>query len=291
MPLEDFEVVVVDDGSSPPVPTDMGALGLRIVRLEGKERSAARNAGMSVARGEILVFLDDDLTVGPGFLSAHVAAQKDWPGVLAVGRIVLPEEGRARPFLRFRSALERQGVPDERGIVARANFCAAGNMSIRRDTFIALGGFDPSMSSGEDQDLALRHTAAGGKIAYVPEAVALHRDDAVDLARYCRRAEWGSEHVIPFCRRHPGWPDNEVRERVNGPIRWRQESLTESVRKAGKVVLALPPATWLLMHAIGLVERMSPPGALLDQAFRAAVGVHLFRGYRKGLKRFPAPPS
>jgi glycosyltransferase involved in cell wall biosynthesis len=284
----DYEIVVVDDGSSPPVKVKEP---VRLIRLEGVERSAARNAGARAARGDVILFLDDDVSVDEGFLAAHLAAQREWPGVLAVGRIVLPEEEHDRPFLRFRRSLERVEVPVDRGLVAKANFCTAQNMSIPRESFLALGGFSEEIISGEDQDLALRHTGAGGRIVYLPEATGVHRDHFLDIESYCRRVEWGSEHVVPFCRRHPEWPDNEVRERVNGPIRWRQESLAESVRKAGKAVLALPPATWMLLHAIGLLERMAPQGALLDKAFRAALGVHLFRGYRKGLKRFGATTS
>jgi glycosyltransferase involved in cell wall biosynthesis len=285
---DDYEIIVVDDGSSPPVSAQERVL---VLRLGGVERSAARNAGARAARGDILVFVDDDVGVDGGFLTAHWAAQQQWPGVLAVGRIDLPGEGAAPAFLRFRRALEREAIPEHRGLLARPNFCTAQNMSIRRDVFEALGGFAPEVSSGEDQDLALRHTATGGVIAYLPEAVGLHRDDAIDLARYCRRVEWGSEHIHAFRRRNPDWPDNQIRERVNGPTRWGQEPVRQSLRKVVKAGLALPVATRMLLSLTRLLERVAPQSAALDKAFRMAVGVHLFRGYRMGLKRLAAPKS
>ena len=71
-------------------------------------------------------------------------------------------------------------------------------------------GFDAVLASSEDQDLALRHTATGGRIAFVPEARVVHCDSALDIRSYCRRAEWGAEHMIPFCRRYPDWPANDL---------------------------------------------------------------------------------
>src|SRR5260370_926492 len=73
---DQFEIVVVDDGSTFPVVLANDAHGpeCSVVRLEGLERSAARNAGAAAAKGPILVFVDDDMTVQPGFLANHLRA-------------------------------------------------------------------------------------------------------------------------------------------------------------------------------------------------------------------------
>src|SRR5205823_12177813 len=101
-----------------------------------------------------------------------------------------------------------EGVPRARGPVASRNFCAAGNMSLPRARFLQLGGFDPSLSSGEDQDLALRHTERGGLLVFLPEAAVVHRDRALTLRSYCKRHETGSERIAAFVRKHPDLPDN-----------------------------------------------------------------------------------
>src|SRR5437870_6666188 len=74
---ESFEIVVADDGSAPPVVLPPPC---RVIRLEGVERSAARNAAAGVARGEILIFVDDDMTFRSDFIAQHVAAQNEWAG-------------------------------------------------------------------------------------------------------------------------------------------------------------------------------------------------------------------
>jgi len=90
--------------------------------------------------------------------------------VMAVGRIILPTERLVEPGIRFRQDLEAQGIPTERGLVEAPNFGTAANVSIRRERYLQLGRFDPALDGIEDQDFAMRHTAAGGKIAYLPEA-------------------------------------------------------------------------------------------------------------------------
>jgi hypothetical protein len=157
-------------------------------------------------------------------------------------------------------------------------------MAIPRRQFESLGGFDPALSSGEDQDLALRHTAAGGRIAFVPAAHCVHHDSALDVRSYCRRVEWGSEAMIPFCLRYPDWPDNVERARVNGPIRWTGESPARSARKLLKCAVALPAVTAVLFRVAALLERRAPASRALDRVYRLLLGAHILRGYRRGLK-------
>ncbi|MCS6806052.1 MAG: glycosyltransferase family A protein [Acidobacteriota bacterium] len=295
MPPANYEVIVVDDGSAPPVvlPEKLDGLRCVLLRLEGVERSAARNRGAMLAQGELLIFLDDDMRVSSDFLSAHWRAHRQWPEALLVGSVRLPDEALKHPFGRFRQRLERQGAPRQRGLTAQANFCTAANMAISRSRFEALGGFNPALHSSEDQDFALRHTAGGGQIVYVPEADAVHRDDALDIRRYCRRVEWGMQEMLPFCHRYPNWPDNVQRERVNGPVRWGREPVWHSARKLIKAMLSRWPMIEGLFAVTWLLERSRPESHFLDRMYRVLLGVHLFRGYRKGLKRYgvgPAPP-
>lgn len=288
LPLSTYEIIVVDDGSYPAVTLWSSAVGAgcTVVRLGGAERSAARNAGARAARGDFLVFVDDDITVGREFLDAHLLGQREWPGMLAVGSISLPDETLGRPFGHFRQRLERLGIPRRRGRTDARNFCTAANMSMARRQFLQLGGFDEALISAEDQDLALRHSAAGGAIVFLTEAVGIHRDEAMDVRSYCRRVEWGSRHMVAFCRKHPTWPDNVAREQVNGPLRWAREPMAQSVRKLGKKLAGLRPILELLFGAAAVLERVAPRSPLLDRMYRVLLGVHLYRGYRYGASRW-----
>jgi glycosyltransferase involved in cell wall biosynthesis len=281
-----YELIVVDDGSVPPAIAETPADGpeARVIRLEGDGPSAARNRGATAARGELLVFVDDDMEVAPSFLASHLQAHVEWPGMLQVGFNRLSEEETATPFGRFRQRLEDQSMPSLPGRVEAPNFCTAANMAIESSLFGRLGGFDSKLSTGEDQDLAMRHTEAGGGIVFVPAAHAVHNDSAVGLTGYCARAERYMEELVRFGARHPDWPDSVERARVNGPIRWAREPPGLSAKKLLKTVLLWRPVHVTMLRLVSLVEAIAPESRLLDKLYRVLLGAHLQRGYRRGVR-------
>jgi glycosyltransferase involved in cell wall biosynthesis len=289
----EYEVIVADDGSTPPIRLHPRWNGPKctVVRLEGRERSAARNTGARTAQGQILVFLDDDISVRRDFLEGHLAAQKEWPGALVLGSIRLPSGLLRTPFGRFRQALEQTEVPGERGIVQARNLCAAANISMPRQSFLELGGFDETMVSAEDQDLAMRHSGRGGAIAFAPEIEVVHRDLCCDIRSYCQRTEWGYARMIPFCRRYPLWSDNVERDRVNGPLRWREEPVARTARKLVKSLIALHVVSDPLFAVVPILERRAPGSRLLHRMYSLLLGAHIFRGYRKGLESIGTPSA
>ena len=281
---ECYEIIVVDDGSTLPLSlnTNDQLQACTLIRLEGVERSAARNRGATVAVGETLLFLDDDMAVSPNFLSVHLRAHEEWRGALIVGGVRLPEETQATPFGRFRQRLEQRDTPRLPGPSAGSNFCTAANMSIGRDVFDELGGFDIGLCSSEDQDLALRHIARGAEMVFLPAAEAIHWDQSLDIRSYCGRAEWGSRLMIPFCERYRDLPDNVERNRVNGPVRLSREPVSQSARKLIKRTIAAAPVVALLFAIASLLERIAPNGRALNRVYRLLLGAHILRGYRNG---------
>ena len=283
-PHDGFEVVVVDDGSTVPLALELPPDGphVRIIRTAGVERSAARNLGARESKGWTLLFVDDDMTVRTDFVVQHARAHVTWPGALVAGAIALPPERLAEPFVAFRQRLESMSTPASGGPVQAPNFCAAGNMSMDRRAFEELGGFDERLTNGEDQDLALRHTARGGRIVFLPAALAIHRDSALDIRRYCRRVEWGSRDGVAFCEAQPGWRDNQERARVNGPVRFLEESALLTVKKLVKSALGRPPITSALFGVTRILEALGARTAL-ERMYSLLLGIHLQRGFRTGL--------
>jgi hypothetical protein len=160
-----------------------------------------------------------------------------------------------------------------------------------RQAFLQLGGFDETMVSAEDQDLALRHSGRGGAIAFAPEIEAVHRDVCCDIRSYCQRMEWAYERMIPFCRHHPLWSDNVERYRVNGPLRWREEPVARTARKLVKGVMASHPVPEMLFVVASVLEHGAPNSRLLHRVYALLLGAHIFRGYRKGLGGSIGAPS
>lgn len=288
LPATDYEILVMDDGSTPPVVLtgELENPTCRVIRLKGVERSSARNIGASAAQGRILLFLDDDIGVKADFLAAHLCAHEEWPCALVVGAIHLPADSVKTPFGSFRQKLELTAVPKERGLVAMRNFCTAANMSMGRELYFELGGFNSALCSSEDQELALRHTARGGQIVFLPEADTIHYDHSLDIQSYCRRVEWGSENVIPFCQAWPDWPQNIERQQINGSLQFGQEPFGISLRKITKSMLGQTLFLNGLFALTSFLERTIPQSTALDRLYRLLLGIHLQQGYRKGLQRF-----
>jgi GT2 family glycosyltransferase len=194
----------------------------------------------------------------------------------------LAPEIQLTSFGRFRQALEDKIVDAARTGAPPDNFCTAANMSIAREVWDHLGGFDPVLDAAEDQDLALRHAARGGRIVFVEGAVVIHRDAVAGISAYCRRTRAGAAALSAFCRKHPGFVDNLERERVNGRVRWGAEPRRLSVKKVVKTLLSLPPVHACLLGATLLLERTAPESQALGRAYRTLLGVNMQAGYRAG---------
>ncbi len=160
--FRDFEVVIVDDGSTEPeTRRKLAALEtrVRIVRQENGGPSVARNRGVREARGDILFMLDCDDTIEPSFLAEAVAALQGAP----------PGTGMVFADLRLGGA--------EGGFVSRyfnrfdllfTNTMANG-LVMRRSVFDAAGGYDETMREGyEDWDFSLRLAGAGFRGLRIP---------------------------------------------------------------------------------------------------------------------------
>lgn len=289
IPTDEYEVIVVDDGSPDKIsiPIDFQPKNFKLIRFErNQERSVARSTGVEAARGRILIFIDDDLILQPDFLEQHLRAQEEWENLLAIGKIVLPPEKLSEPGIRFRQELEMNEIPLTRGLVDKPNFATAANMSIRRDIFQELGGFNPDIKGIEDQEFALRHTALGGNIAFLPEAIAIHNDDWLDFFSFCRRQERGAEWTVAFSRLYPDWKDTLERELINGKLNIANEPIKLSAKKITKSVLGTKLGKLVLKATIKGCEKIAPEGKILDRLYRMMLGVYLQKGYRQGIKNY-----
>jgi GT2 family glycosyltransferase len=188
------EMLVVDDGPSAATRAIADRHGARYVAHEcSRGLNAARNTGIEQARGELLVFVDDDVAVRPGWLAALLdAAARAEPDV---GVLTGPIHARFEDH-PLRSC-GREGPPitsQELGPVDRDVAHAWGaNMTIRRSWLQRAGPFDASRELyGDEQEWQGRLQAAGGRIRYVAAAALDHRragDDA--LLRSLAKAAYG----------------------------------------------------------------------------------------------------
>ena len=194
-PRELLEVIVVDDGSRPPLARPESTLDLRVVRLEdrGFGLARARNAGARAARHGILVFLDADIVAAPGHVAAHARWHHTVADALTLGfcRSVAAAGVGASDIRRAGPAAllaDRPGDPPWNAhhmagtgeLTARRDdlfrAVTGNNLAISRAFFEEVGGFDETFEryGGEDTEFGYRVQACGGLLLPVREAGGWH---------------------------------------------------------------------------------------------------------------------
>lgn len=241
MSPEQFEVVIVDDGSTDDTWSRLQTLAeetplqLRCLRNEGRRGAAAgRNVAWRAARAPLCAFTDDDCLPTPGWLTAVVEQVDPQEPVLAAGAVLPPpgDDALRGPFARVIVV-----VP------FNVQWCATANLVVRRADLEAVGGFDEVglPTAAEDTDLGLRVQAVGARLRYLPDALVHHpveigglrtlwRDHRryLDLPLVFAKSPWARSQLL-----HRGlfWKRNHPRAlaTVAGLLLWRRPLLATAL--------------------------------------------------------------
>jgi glycosyltransferase involved in cell wall biosynthesis len=168
------EIIVVDDGSNDAtsdIAQSYAVRGVRNIRLNRqKGASAARNAGIAAASGDVIAFLDSDDEWLTDKLEKQCAVLCADPGMVfaACRSNEISPSGRDLGDT-FHGGSFTTGEHAWKALLA-LNFIATPTVVARREHILAAGGFDPALKIGEDQDLWIR-LAARGRIGFVDESL------------------------------------------------------------------------------------------------------------------------
>ncbi len=207
------EVLVVDDASTDPTPAVIRRWPFRSLRHEQpRGLNAARNTGVGVARGSLIAFLDDDVQVPPGWLSALAQGAERHRWAEAFGGPI-----RARFEGPTPSSCGREKPPittlDLGSSDHEVEMVWGANMAVRRSAFARNGMFDASISGhGDEEDWLLELRSAGGRIAYLAGAGVEHR-------RVGRDARLGSLAAAAYRRGRAARVTDQRRGRAPGVMR------------------------------------------------------------------------
>lgn len=216
MPGEDLDILVIDNA-----PTDQSTRTLvqTVQRRDPRVRyhreprpglSCARNAALEQARGEILAFTDDDVSVDPGWAQAirqaAAAGAGCVTGLVATASVDCAAEAyfdARSPSWSARCDPESFDLAENRRPGALYPFSAGifgtgANMAVRTELIRTLGGFDEALGAGtstkggEDLDIFVRILMAGERIDYEPSAVVWHHHRADEEALRSQLRGYGS---------------------------------------------------------------------------------------------------
>jgi len=201
---ESYEVVLVDDGSRDETPQVIEAARARaacaftVVSQANAGLARARNAGIALARGERIIFIDDDILPVPSFVAEHLRSHDAHPAAIVRGAVINTE------------SFDRLPAPMWTIANYSANYFWTSNVSVPLETVRRVGSFTESFREygWEDIELGLRLRFAGVAAVFNRFAVAFHykpRPRAQDVEGMLRQARAQARTAAQLAEIHPHW--------------------------------------------------------------------------------------
>jgi cellulose synthase/poly-beta-1,6-N-acetylglucosamine synthase-like glycosyltransferase len=165
----DYEIIVVNDGSKDGTKAIVGQYQVKLLNQTNRGVSAARDVGLRAATGEIVAYVDSDVTVTQDWLRRLVEPFQDSCIGATTGRTVFLRNETCTSWVR--------SMDIERRNAGRSSFTRIANgpnSAFRRTVLIDVGGFDPDWYHAEDTEVSYRIWLKTHKIRYIPQAVVHH---------------------------------------------------------------------------------------------------------------------
>jgi glycosyltransferase involved in cell wall biosynthesis len=293
-PAECLELIVVDDGSTDDtqsIAREQTPFALRYVRQASAGATEARNHGARVARGKVLVFVDDDITPLPDSIEHLVSDLLSRPETICVGTLRLPARLTDNSvYARYKqSDMRRQA---DGGFVSFQR-CLTGLLAVRRADFLRLGMFcDPTggWPNWDDFDFGYRAHRQGFHIWRSSLAAAEHWDYALlDVDSACDRWYRAGKSAPRLIEKYPELKNEITVLQDKGTIDWRQDRPAVIGRKLARRIVWSRPAMWVMRRSVRPLERRAPESELLHLLYRWTVSSYIFHGYHDGLREAERP--
>lgn len=294
-PMDLLVVVVVDDGSmddSQTIASQEFPFTLRYLQQKNQGATAARNYGATISQSEILVFIDDDITIMPQTLEALAAKLSESTKLLAMGTI--NKRGSVNKSVYTRIALTMA----DHSLIAHddAKFncvdCNSELLACNRRDFFDIGMFqDPTGGHGwpnwDDVDFGYRAHLKGFRLIGTSKAIAEHWDYSVsDRILACQRFYRAGKSAVWLFKRHPELQTLIPMLYDKTPLVWGKDSPLLIARKLARRLLSSRPVLGSLVKIVSILEKRYPSPAVLRRLYYLLHGAYLSQGYREGLREF-----
>lgn len=196
----DYEVIVVNDGSTDQSQEIVKRYRFKSIVTNNQGVSAARNAGLHTATGEIVAYIDSDAYADPHWLRYLVATfqESDFVGVGGPNLVPTMDNWVAKCVYRSPGGPTQVMLDD-----SRAEHLPGCNMAFSKAALDEIGGFDPIFTAaGDDVDICWRLLARNYRLAYSPSAVVWHHRRPSLRAYWRQQVGYGKAESL-LERKHP----------------------------------------------------------------------------------------
>ena len=184
-PARAYEVLIIDNGSTDRTHQIIHELGFEFQVIPRVHVSALRNRGAAIAQSDYLAFVDADVEVQPNWLLNGLRAFEE-PQVVASG--CFPGIPAEPTWVQHTWDIVQRG-PQHSLTIRPVSWLPSMNLIVRRDAFMAVGGFNEQLETAEDVDLCYR-LGQYGTIVCNPAMEAIHWGEARNLRTFWRKEVW-----------------------------------------------------------------------------------------------------
>jgi len=289
-PGDYFEVIVVDDGSTDgteEIVAETFPFTLRYFWQINQGDAAARNFGAQQSRADILVFLDDDMWVDPGYLTYLIHAHDTCQDRIVVGTWHLWLED-TNPISQIPDA--SPGPEDDHSTVELLfRDVYSNNMSLWREAYFKIGMMHSLEFSGSsmwcDLDFAYRAYLQGFEFRRSTKALCWHRDfSARNREEHKKRMRTAAYRAVVLFQKYPELLPHLPMFYDKTPIIWGQDSPQLIARKLVRHLASSRPALWGLEKLIKTLGNRYPLSTKLRSLDSYIIGNYIYQGYREGLR-------
>lgn len=195
-PRSDYEIIVVDDGSTDTTRALAQSRGVRVISQPNRGAAAARNLGAAQASGDVLLFLDADSVPDARWVERMAAPFADPQIAGASGE----KKTRQRELWARLVQTEYDYKYDRLASSPRMDFVDSSTAGYRKDIFLSSGGFDSSLLEAEDTDLSYRLTERGCRMLLVRDALVYHTHPVRPVDYIRRKFQYARWRTVVYSR-------------------------------------------------------------------------------------------
>jgi len=287
IPRDQYELIVIDNDSTDDTRSVLeqkthAYSNLRSALQEKPGAAATRNAGLRLAKSDLILFIDDDVQAEPGLVQAHLEWQSKHRNASVIGAVSMPWGDTSDPFLRYlRDHRILNPYTPSKGPIDFSYYHTC-NVSTPTQMLLNVGGFNENFRiyGMEDIELGYRLEKAGSRMMFAQDARAVHYRFP-NYQDFIERSEQAGYSLGQLIRLHPELKKRFVEcSRIGRHLR--------SVHPLYRWSTALMAPVVKLLTDWEKTRGTRPLTNVMDVHYSWSIRYHFFLGYHRHSKELGA---